>query len=264
MRTGAPESLQAGAASPMLKREPHDDDRGRHRQHPPPNADSGACPRLSDAWVKDERDYDTWFAVNLDEADADDWRRAGFSASEAAAWVAADATYGASSNAGYIRLASAWTAAGFAPEQASEWDDLLAHHRVSDRPMLAREWRTAGFSAGAAKPWIEREDVTTAIALANNGWEPWQRDMLDVLLGHPQEHGTERVGLIESGLAPGNLLDYLRAGVDASEYGRYERLRRQGARRWTPPGGRGSSAWAVLRHRLPHRLDPRLGRTHSG
>jgi len=176
----------------------------------------------------DERDYDTWFAVDLDEADADDWRRAGFSASEAAAWVAADATYGASSNAGYIRLASAWTVAGFAPEQASEWDDLLAHHRVSDRPMLAREWRTAGFSAEAAKPWIEREDVTTAIALANNGWEPWQRDMLDVLLGHPQEHGTERAGLIESGLAPGNLLDYLRAGVDAREYGWYERLRRQG------------------------------------
>jgi len=34
MRTGAPESLPAGAASPLLKREAHDDDRGGHRQHP--------------------------------------------------------------------------------------------------------------------------------------------------------------------------------------------------------------------------------------
>lgn len=36
------------------------------------------------------------------------------------------------------------------------------------------------------------------------------------------------MGLIESGLAPANVLDYLRAGVDPREYGWYERLRRQG------------------------------------
>lgn len=194
----------------------------------PAHADSGSCLRLSDTWVMDERDYDTWFAADLDEADIDEWRRAGFSASEAAAWVAADALYGASSTADHISLASAWIVAGFAPAQASEWDDLLAHHEVTERPMLAREWKTAGFSAEAARLWIEREDVTTAVALANNGWEPWQRDMLDVLLGHPQEHDAERVDIIESGLAPGNVLDYLRAGVDTREYGWYERLRRQG------------------------------------
>jgi hypothetical protein len=194
-------------------------------QLPPPH--SRGCIRFSDAWARDERDYDTWFAADFDEEDADDWRRAGFSASEAAAWVAADATYEASSTSDYVRLASAWTVAGFAPGQASDWDDVLAHHDVAERPMLARQWKSAGFSAETAKPWTDREDVTTAVALANNGWEPWQRDMMDVLLGHPQADSAERVGLIASGLAPGNVLDYLRAGVDPREYGWYERLRRQ-------------------------------------
>src|SRR4051812_6164184 len=88
---------------------------------PPPH--SRGCIRFSDAWARDERNYDTWFAADFDEEDADDWRRAGFSASEAAAWVAADATYEASSTADYVSLASAWTVAGFAPGQASDWDD---------------------------------------------------------------------------------------------------------------------------------------------
>ena len=190
--------------------------------------DTRRCQRLSDQWVLAERDSDTWFAEDLDEEDMDDWRRAGFSASEAAAWIAADAPYGASSTSAQITMASAWTVAGFSPETASAWDDLLAHHDATERPKIAREWRTSGFSVDVAKAWTEREDVTTAVALQNNGWEPWQRDMLDVLLGHPLTDDPERADLLGSGLAPGNVLDYVRAGVEPRDFGWYERLRRQG------------------------------------
>ncbi|WP_404389652.1 hypothetical protein [Humibacillus xanthopallidus] len=189
---------------------------------------TGLGQRLTDVWVRGERDYDTWFAEDFDEGDADDWRRAGFTASEAAAWVGADATFGASSNGARITMASAWIVAGFSPEAASAWDDLLAHHDAAERPMLAREWVASGLSLGTARAWIEREDVTTAVILENNGWVPWQRDMLDVLLGLPGTDDPQRLELIASGFAPGHLLDYVRAGVDPREFGWWERLRRQG------------------------------------
>lgn len=195
-------------------------------QHAP-----GALKPLSGDWAVTEQAEETWEDLGLDVDAMLLWRRAGFSSAESSKWTSAFGDSGSVSRwdpSEMVRVASAWTVAGFTPECANDWDDLLSPLEVMDRPISAREWVSSGFDVAAAKLWAEREPLEAAVLLHNGGWRPWQRDLLDIFLGFPAASDSTRCRLIGSALAPEHVLDYLRAGIEPSEFAWYERLRRAG------------------------------------
>ncbi|MET3962789.1 hypothetical protein ABIE44_002723 [Marmoricola sp. OAE513] len=198
---------------------------------------------LDPDWVTRERDPRHWPEPLCDDPDALlAWRAAGFVSSQAAGWVGfLDKNYGsvAWTNEEQIAIASSWIVAGFDPQGAHAWMDVLDFDE-DDTPATARSWAGAGFSPERAEPWLEREDVVDAAAYENAGWTFWQRDLLAVLLdeetaelvhGGPVDDlglGHLRHDLRESGFAPGRVLDFVRAGLPFSDWPVYERLMSEG------------------------------------
>ncbi|MGY2873446.1 hypothetical protein ACVW00_000636 [Marmoricola sp. URHA0025 HA25] len=191
-------------------------------------------------------DADDWAGYGIDPDQVDSWRNAGFSSEQAGGWSAMlDGLYERSefTDGVMVRVASAWTVAGFTVDEAAKWIDGLAWTALADCPAVAREWLSAGVVPEMACVWEERERPDIAVHYQQHGWRPWHRDLLLALLdpGTAREMAAETVPyradtaalrryLVESGIPAGHVLDYVKAGVPIVDLDAYERMRTFGGK----------------------------------
>ena len=201
---------------------------------------SGAQPGAG-VEASDQKAAMRWSETELDDDEVALWQLAGFSPAEADAWqTVLDKAFGSDKDdEGWgPRFASAWIVAGFKVETVNDWIDALALDPVDEQPMRARAWREAGLSATQAGEWRGRVDVDLARKFVEAGWEPLEVDLLRTLLVRGDEAASllepqdelrlSMYQVVETGLEPKHLLDYVKAGLPQSEYGAYERLRDAG------------------------------------
>lgn len=188
--------------------------------------------------VLEERDDEAWFKDGFDfPEEVAEWRMAGFSRRRASEWVGVvreivegDEDVDFDDHETPVAVAAAFVAAGFTPEEAGEWGRVLPWVRCRELPLQAAEWRAAGFDPARAQEWAQTETLEDAVMLANGGWTPAERDLLDAWLAvhHPQGAHEYRRAIVTSGLPPAHALDYARAHVGLEQVAYLERLRREG------------------------------------